>query len=94
MEPETEIEGTLGYVLIATAPGKTGEVCDAVKKYESVKEVHPIFGQYDLIAKVFAKDFTDLGCLVVDKIRTIPGVTDTCTLPGIVLDSSETKQKE
>jgi DNA-binding Lrp family transcriptional regulator len=46
-------------------------------------ELHPLFGEYDLIAKLEAKNFNLLGQIVVDKIRTIPGVVDTKTLTGI-----------
>ena len=46
-------------------------------------EVTPLFGEYDLIVKVEAKDVDTIGNLVVDKIRTIPGVRDTKTLTSI-----------
>ena len=48
-----------------------------------IVELHPLFGEYDLIAKVEAKDFNSLGQIVVDKIRSIPGVVETKTLTGI-----------
>ena len=46
-------------------------------------ELHPLFGEYDLIAKVEAEDFNALGQLVVDRIRSVSGVIDTKTLTGI-----------
>ena len=46
-------------------------------------ELHPLFGEFDLIAKIEAEDFNRLGQVVVDQIRTIPGVIDTKTLTGI-----------
>ncbi|MFP3318354.1 MAG: Lrp/AsnC ligand binding domain-containing protein [Thermoplasmata archaeon] len=73
----------IGFVLISTAPGKEHEVYDELRKIKEIIELHPLFGEYDLIAKVEAKDFNELGKIVVDKIRSIPGVIDTKTLTGI-----------
>ncbi len=73
----------IGFVLISTAPGKEHEVYDTLKKIKEIVELHPLFGEYDLIAKVEAKDFNELGKIVVDQIRNIPGVIDTKTLTGI-----------
>ena len=52
-------------------------------KLKQIVELHPLFGEYDLIAKVEAEDFNELGQIVVDRIRTIHGVIDTKTLTGI-----------
>ncbi|HEU12988.1 MAG: Lrp/AsnC ligand binding domain-containing protein [Thermoplasmata archaeon] len=73
----------IGFVLISTAPGKEHEVYDELRKIKEIIELHPLFGEYDLIAKVEAKDFNELGKIVVDQIRSIPGVIDTKTLTGI-----------
>ncbi len=73
----------VGFVLISTGPGREREVYEALLKVQNVIEVHPLFGEYDLIAKVEANDFNELGCIVVDNIRTINGVIDTKTLTGI-----------
>jgi len=73
----------IGFVLISTAPSKEHDVFNALRKLEEIIEVHPLFGEYDLIAKIEAEDFNKLGEIVVDKIRTIPGVINTKTLTGI-----------
>ena len=75
----------IGFVLISTAPSKEHDVFNALKKIESIVEIHPLFGEYDLIAKIETEDFNKLGELVVDKIRTIPGVINTKTLAGVSL---------
>ena len=51
-------------------------------KVPQIIELHPLFGEYDLIAKIEADDFESLGDIVVNKIRTIEGVIDTKTLTG------------
>src|SRR6266566_803164 len=62
---------------------KEHEVYNELLKVKEIVELHPLFGEYDLIAKIEAEDFNVLGQVVVDKIRSIPGVIDTKTLTGI-----------
>jgi len=71
----------IGYVLINAAPAHEHEVYTKLSKIPKIVEAHPLFGEFDLIAKVDAEDFEKLGNLVV-KIRSIEGVTDTKTLTG------------
>ena len=73
----------IGFVIISTAPAKEHEVYNELLKLKQIVELHPLFGEYDLIAKVEAEDFNELGQIVVDRIRTIHGVIDTKTLTGI-----------
>ncbi|MFG1450189.1 MAG: Lrp/AsnC ligand binding domain-containing protein [Thermoplasmataceae archaeon] len=75
----------MAFVLVSTVPGKEHEVYNRISKLEYVVEIHPLFGEYDLIVKIDAKDFSELGKVVVEKIRTIEGVIDTKTLTGIKL---------
>ena len=73
----------IGYVLISTAPAKEHDVYNQLKDVPDIIEVHPLFGEYDLIAKIETEDFNELGRIVVDGIRSIDGVIDTKTLTGI-----------
>ena len=51
-------------------------------KWDEIQELHPLFGDYDLIAKIQAPDYESLSDIVVNKIRAIKGVTETKTLTG------------
>jgi len=51
----------IGFVLISTAPAKEHEVYNELLKVKEIVELHPLFGEYDLIAKVEANDFNVLG---------------------------------
>lgn len=73
----------VGFVLISTSPASEHEVYDELLKIPEVVELHPLFGEYDLIAKIETEDFNQLGQIVVEKIRSIDGVVDTKTLTGI-----------
>jgi len=73
----------LGFVLIKVSPMREREVYDKIARLKEVEELYPLFGEYDLIAKVVVKDFEELGYVVVNKIRSIKGVLDTKTLTGV-----------
>lgn len=72
----------LGFVLISTAPAKEHQVYNELLKIKEIVELHPLFGEYDLIAKIDAKDLDELGKIVVERVRSIDGVADTKTLTG------------
>ena len=43
-----------GFVLISTAPAKEHDVYIELSKVKEVIDIHPLFSDYDLIAKVVA----------------------------------------
>ena len=73
----------IGFVLISAAPAHEHEVYNKLSKIPQIVELHPLFGEYDLIAKIEANDFEELGTIIVNKIRSITGVLDTKTLTGL-----------
>jgi DNA-binding Lrp family transcriptional regulator len=70
----------IGFVLVSTAPGQESEVHKALQEVPNIVELHPLFGEYDLIAKVEANDFDALGQAILTKFRSVPGVLHTRTL--------------
>uniref|UniRef100_A0A7C2S5W4 Lrp/AsnC family transcriptional regulator n=1 Tax=Archaeoglobus fulgidus TaxID=2234 RepID=A0A7C2S5W4_ARCFL len=72
----------LGFVLIKVSPGKERKVYEDLAALSEVEELYPLFGEYDLIAKVVVRDFEELSNVVVNKIRVIDGVIETKTLTG------------
>jgi len=75
----------LGFVLMHISPLHEYEVFNKLLKLQEVIEVHPLFGEYDLIAKIEAKDYESIGEIIIHKIKIIDGITDTKTLTGIKL---------
>jgi DNA-binding Lrp family transcriptional regulator len=73
---------TIGFVLINVSPGTEKKVFDTMIKWEEIQELYPLFGDYDLIAKVQTSDYEGLSDIVVNKIRALKGVTETKTLTG------------
>ena len=72
----------IGFVLITAATAHEHKVYKELSKVSEIVELHPLFGEYDLLAKIEGDDFENLGVIVVNKIRSIEGILDTKTLMG------------
>ena len=72
----------IGFILIKAAPMLEHEVYNKLSKIQAIIELQPLFGEYDLIAKIEAEDFEKLGEIVINNIRSVKGVIDTKTLTG------------
>lgn len=89
----------IGFSLITAASGKEKAVEKSVSEIQEVIELHPLFGEYDLIAKIQNDDFDSIGDIVINKIRPNKGIIDTKTLIGTrslqgkTPGDTETKQK-
>ncbi|GAI36173.1 unnamed protein product [marine sediment metagenome] len=73
---------TIGYVLIITSPMHEHKVYNKLIKNKKIKEVHPLFGEYDLIIKIEFDDFQSMGEFIVNEIRQLNGIIATKTLTG------------
>ena len=71
------------YVLLNCNSGSEELVIQELKSIIGVKEVHGIFGAYDIIAEVETKTVDELRQTVTWKIRKINDVRSTLTLLGI-----------
>ncbi len=70
-------------MLILTAPGRERDVYRRLQEVSEIKDLHLLFGEYDLIAKVNAEGFSAISNIVVDKIRSVEGVMDTITMTEV-----------
>jgi DNA-binding Lrp family transcriptional regulator len=61
------------------------EVAKRVGRFPEVQEVHIITGDWDFLIKIKEKDVNAVGKFVVDKLRTVPGISKTLTV--MVFDS-------
>jgi len=75
------------FVLIGLGAGAARDVYSRIAKLEFVQQVHAVTGPYDMIAVVDGPTFNDIGKLVIEKIQTIPGVTNTITCNVIFLEN-------
>jgi DNA-binding Lrp family transcriptional regulator len=55
------------------------DVAQSIAKLENVVEVHVVAGQWDIILKARGASLKEIGELVVNQLREIPGVGQTVT---------------
>jgi len=53
---------------------------EEMSKIKGVKSVYGVFGRYDLMVSVEARDLEELSRIIMDKMRAIPGVMATESL--------------
>jgi DNA-binding Lrp family transcriptional regulator len=71
-----------GFALLSISPLCEKEVYETLKNIPEIVEVHPIFGEYDILLKIECLDIDSIGAVVIKKIRSIQGIMDTKTLIG------------
>ena len=72
-----------GYVLINCDLGYEEAIIQQLKGLEGVKDVHGIFGAYDIIAKVESDTIEKLRKTITSEIRQIDQIRSTLTLMEI-----------
>ena len=71
---------TIAYVLVSCDLGFDKEIIHEIKQIEDVKEVHGIFGAYDIIVKLESANAEILRDTIIWKIRKLNRVRSTLTL--------------
>ena len=73
----------IGFALLSISPLHEKEVYETLRnKIPEITEVHPLFGEYDILVKISCDDIDHIGEVVIKKIRSLKGVMDTKTLIG------------
>jgi len=72
----------IGFALLSISPLHEKEVYESLKNIPEIIEVHPLFGEYDILIKISCNDIDEIGGVVIKKIRSLQGVVDTKTLIG------------
>ncbi|UCE91562.1 MAG: Lrp/AsnC ligand binding domain-containing protein [Methanobacteriota archaeon] len=70
----------MAYVLITTATGKENSVLEHIRDLPELTEAHQLFGQYDIIARMETEGYDRLCDVVLQKVRSVKGVTGSRTL--------------
>ena len=71
------------YVLVNVRGGEGGGIARELQGTPGVLRANYVFGTYDVIVEVEAKDVASIGRLVFEGIRCLPGVIDTQTCLAI-----------
>ncbi len=70
----------LAYVLISLKQSDEKEVQQKLQAHRQIKDIHILFGEWDLMAKVEVSSAEELGTFVMENIRSLPDVRLTSTL--------------
>ena len=73
------------YVLVEIEGVDANKVARDITEIDEVENVHLIYGEYDLIVEVKAKNLVSLKDIALEKLGKVKGVIKTSTL--IVADS-------
>ncbi|MFQ3675477.1 MAG: Lrp/AsnC ligand binding domain-containing protein [Endomicrobiia bacterium] len=71
---------TSALVLVKLKAGKEKNVLAKFKAIEGISHITAVFGRWDLVLDVEAKDLSELSWLVISRIRKVVGVDSTETL--------------
>ena len=74
---------TLAFVFVNTEISSEGEVVRSLRKIEAVKEVHLVYGVYDMVAKVEAETMENLKEIITHEVRKQDKVRSTLTLLAV-----------
>jgi len=72
----------IGFALLSISPLHEKKVYENLKQIPNITEVHPLFGEYDILLKIECDDIDSIGEIIINNIRSINGVMDTKTLIG------------
>jgi len=70
----------IAFVLIEVPATRSGGVTEASRGIQGVVEAWAVFGTYDVIAKIEARNLSELEDIVMNKIQRLPQVKTTRTL--------------
>jgi DNA-binding Lrp family transcriptional regulator len=68
------------YILVNVSTGTEDEVSKALVEFDEVEEVATIYGEYDTIIKVAAKDMKHLDNFITSQLRSVPNIFMTSTM--------------
>jgi len=70
----------LAYIMITLNTNKEQEIYAKLKELKNVKEIHILFGEWDIISLVEVESAEHLATFVIDKVRVMPEVELTSTM--------------
>ncbi|MGI0083137.1 MAG: Lrp/AsnC ligand binding domain-containing protein [Nitrosopumilaceae archaeon] len=72
----------IAYILATCVPGNEKEAIAKIKVLPEVVEVNGVMGRYDLFVKISADNALKVDS-AIGKVRSIPHITSTLTMPAI-----------
>ena len=63
-----------GLVLVRLQAGKENQAMAKIKEVKGISHVSAVYGRWDLVVDIETDDLPSMSRLVVEKLRSIPGV--------------------
>lgn len=73
------------YILVSLVPGLESNTMSQISVLPGIQETDLVFGRWDVVVQVEAKNIPDLSHMVINQIRGLQGVQTTETLIGGVI---------
>jgi len=70
----------IAFVLMSAEPGAEKSIVDELNSIDGVTQVFPVYGVYDVIARIEAKDMYELRETILHCIRKRKGIQSTSTM--------------
>ncbi len=70
------------FILVGLVPGLEANTISQISALPGVEETDLVFGRWDVVVQVQAKNIPDLSRMVINQIRGLQGVQTTETLIG------------
>ena len=67
------------FVLVELSGVDAKKAIETIRAQEVVKELYIVTGPFDIIAIIEVEDLSELGIVVLSRIRSVPGVVKTTT---------------
>ena len=71
------------FILFKTEPSHERDVYLSLTSHQAVQEVHALYGEFDLLARISSDSAQNLTNLLMKEFRTIKGIRDTQTLIAV-----------
>lgn len=68
------------FIMMNVNTGSEDDVCSNLAAFEEVEEVATVYGEYDAVIKVVAKDMNHLDRFILEGLRGIPNIFLTATM--------------
>ncbi|UCC66326.1 MAG: Lrp/AsnC ligand binding domain-containing protein [Deltaproteobacteria bacterium] len=73
------------YILVSLVPGLEANTMPQISALPGVQDTDLVFGRWDVVVQVQAKNIPELSRMVINQIRGLQGVQTTETLIGGVI---------
>ena len=68
------------FVLINVQAKMEDKVYDKLAGIKEIEGIREVFGEYDMIARIEARNLKEMRSIVINKVRSVPGIISTTTL--------------